>query len=252
MEKRTFLKLAGLGSAGLLVSPWMACGTKKDEDQPAEATQPGEYKMFVQEPLGYSWDALEPDLDAATMELHYSRHHATYVEQLNIALREVPAKYGMDLQTLLHSLTPEETALRNHGGGHFNHTMFWRVLTPGGSTAPQGAFLQELEKTFGSFASFQQLFADAGSKRFGSGWAWLIRNPAGKLEVTSTPNQDNPVMEGIAEQPGTPILCMDVWEHAYYLNYQNRRTDYIQAFFRRINWDQVNDFYEASRTQPSA
>jgi Fe-Mn family superoxide dismutase len=246
MEKRTFLKLAGLGSAGLLVSPWMACGTKRSEESTAPTSEPGTYKMFVQEPLGYGWDALEPDFDAMTMEIHYSRHHATYVEQLNIALREVPAKYGMDLPTLLRSLKPEDTALRNHGGGHFNHALYWKLLTPGGATSPQGALSAEIESTFGSFASFRQQFMDSGAKRFGSGWSWLIRNPEGKLAVISTPNQDNPLMVGIVDQPGTPILGMDVWEHAYYLNYQNRRPDYMEAFFRRINWDQVDLNYQAS------
>ena len=186
------------------------------------------------------------------MEIHYSRHHATYVERLNIALREVPAKYGMDLPTLMRSLKPEDAELRNQGGGHFNHAMYWKVLTPGGAQAPQGALSAEIDKTFGSFASFRQQFLDTGSKRSGSGWTWLMRNAEGNLAIVSTPNQDNPLMEGVVDQPGTPILGMDVWEHAYYLNYQNRRADYMEAFFRRINWDQVDLNYQASLTPAQA
>ena len=174
------------------------------------------------------------------MEIHYGKHHAGYVRKLNNALRAAEGAYdGQGLTEFLSGLTPDQTAFRNNGGGHYNHTLYWRVLTPGGAPAPEGALKEELEATFGSVSAFAEQFAAAGASQFGSGWAWLIRNEEGLLEVTSTANQDNPLMANIVERPGTPLLGMDVWEHAYYLNYQNRRKDYIQGFLSLVNWDEV-------------
>ncbi|MDX9808391.1 MAG: superoxide dismutase, partial [Acholeplasma sp.] len=173
--------------------------------------------------LGYAYDALEPAIDARTMEIHYSKHHNAYVTNANAALEKHP-ELNLPLEALLKdlNLVPEDIrmAFRNNAGGHFNHSLFWEVLTPGGAKAPKGALLEEINKAFGSFDAFKEAFGNAAKTRFGSGWAWLVKTPKG-LVVTSTPNQDTPLAEG------TPILGLDVWEHAYYLNYQNRRPDYV-------------------------
>ena len=237
MKKRTFIKLAGTVGAGMLVAPFVGCGSGSDGKAAASGPRP---VGFDQEPLGFEFGALAPRIDAVTMEIHYGKHHAGYVNKLNKALREANGAYdGMTLEQLLAGLNPDQTALRNNGGGHFNHTLYWRVLTPGGGSSPTGALKDELTAAFGSVEAFADEFATAGAKRFGSGWAWLIRNSDGQLEVTSTPNQDNPLMANIVDRPGTPLLSMDVWEHAYYLNYQNRRKDYIQGFLELVNWDEV-------------
>lgn len=185
--------------------------------------------------LNYAYEALEPAIDARTMEIHYTKHHNAYVTNLNAALEKHP-ELSTPLEALLKDLNliPEDirNAVRNNGGGHFNHTLFWEVLTPGGSKAPKGALLDAINSAFGSFDAFKTAFSNAAKTRFGSGWAWLVVTPKG-LVVTSTPNQDTPLAEG------TPVLGLDVWEHAYYLNYQNRRPDYVEAFFSVINWDVV-------------
>lgn len=185
--------------------------------------------------LGYAYDALEPVIDARTMEIHYSKHHNAYVTNANAALEKHP-EFNLPLEAFLKdlNLVPEDIrmALRNNAGGHFNHTLFWEVLTPGGAKAPKGSLLEAINNAFGSFEAFKEAFGNAAKTRFGSGWAWLVKTPKG-LVVTSTPNQDTPLAEG------TPILGLDVWEHAYYLNYQNRRPDYVAAFFSVINWDVV-------------
>ncbi|CCV65610.1 MAG: superoxide dismutase [Paracholeplasma sp.] len=185
--------------------------------------------------LGYAYDALEPNIDARTMEIHYTKHHNAYVTNLNAALEKHP-ELTTSLEAMLadYNLIPEDIrgAVRNNGGGHFNHSLFWEILTPGGAKAPKGALLDQINKDFGSFEQFRAQFETAAKTRFGSGWAWLVKTPKG-LVVTSTPNQDVPLAEG------TPILGLDVWEHAYYLNYQNRRPDYVSAFFNVINWDVV-------------
>ena len=241
MKKRTFLKLTGAAGAGLLVSPFIGCGGST-ESEPAEApkaTPSADFKPHVQFPLNYGFDALEPAIDAATMELHFGKHHAGYVRKLNAALESDVARRGLPLEAMLSTLGPEDAALRNNGGGHFNHELYWRVMQPGGSNTPQGPLAQAIDERFGSFDGFKTEFAAAGSKRFGSGWAWLMMDPQGQLQVTSTPNQDNPLMARLVDQPGSPLLGMDVWEHAYYLNYQNRRGDYIAAFMELVNWDVV-------------
>lgn len=185
--------------------------------------------------LGYAYEALEPAIDAKTMEIHYSKHHNAYVTNLNAALDKHP-EFNLPLEAFLKdlNLVPEDIriAVRNNGGGHFNHMLFWEILTPGGAKAPKGALLAAINQAFGSFDAFKEAFGNAAKTRFGSGWAWLVKTQKG-LVVTSTPNQDTPLAEG------TPILGIDVWEHAYYLNYQNRRPDYVAAFFSVINWDVV-------------
>lgn len=190
--------------------------------------------------LGYAYDALEPNIDARTMEIHYTKHHNAYVTNLNAALEKHP-QLTTSLEAMLadYNLIPEDIrgAVRNNGGGHYNHTLFWEILTPGGSKAPKGALLDQINKDFGSFEQFRAQFETAAKTRFGSGWAWLVKTNKG-LVVTSTANQDVPLAEG------TPILGIDVWEHAYYLNYQNRRPDYVSAFFNVINWDVVNEKFQ--------
>tara|TARA_B100001057_G_scaffold493002_1_gene586576 strand:- start:2959 stop:3696 length:738 start_codon:yes stop_codon:yes gene_type:complete len=237
MKKRTFIKLTGTVGAGILVAPFLGCGSGAN---PSAKNATIQSFGFDQEPLGYNVAALAPKIDAVTMEIHYGKHHAGYVRKLNNALRASNGAYdGKGLVDLLAGLAPDQTALRNNGGGHYNHTLYWRVLTPGGAPAPEGDLKAELEATFGSVEAFEEEFSSAGASRFGSGWAWLIRNSKGRLEVTSTANQDNPLMSNIVEKPGIPLLGMDVWEHAYYLNYQNRRRDYIQSFLSLVNWDKV-------------
>ena len=202
---------------------------------------------FTQAPLPYAYDALEPAIDARTMEIHYTKHHAGYVSKLNDAVAglDVPSD-PVELIKQIGSLPKDkQTAVRNNGGGHVNHTLFWSILKKGGSK-PTGDLATAIDKDLGGFDKFKSDFAAAAATRFGSGWAWLGVK-AGKLAVCSTPNQDNPLMKGLVDCECTPILGLDVWEHAYYLNYQNRRPDYIEAFFSIINWDQVAKNYAAAK-----
>lgn len=193
--------------------------------------------------LPYATNALEPHIDTLTMEIHHGKHHAAYVNNLNAALAKHPELADKSLDELLSSLDalPEDIrgAVRNNGGGHANHALFWQLMSPKGGGEPEGRLAKAINETFGSFEEFKKQFAAAAATRFGSGWAWLVLDRSGKLSVTSTPNQDTPVMEG-----KFPILGLDVWEHAYYLHYQNRRPDYVQAFFNVVNWDKVGDLYD--------
>jgi Fe-Mn family superoxide dismutase len=194
--------------------------------------------------LGYAFDALEPHIDARTMEIHHGKHHNAYVTNLNAALAgkaDLEAKSVEDLIADL-SAVPEDirTAVRNNGGGHVNHSFFWQVIAPGGATAPSGELAAAIDTAFGSFDAFKEAFAKAGVTRFGSGWAWLVKNAGGTLSIGSTANQDTPLMgKAVAGIEGSPLLGLDVWEHAYYLHYQNRRPDYIAAFWNLVNWDVV-------------
>jgi Fe-Mn family superoxide dismutase len=194
--------------------------------------------------LPYSYDALEPHIDARTMEIHYSKHHAGYVSKLNAALEKHPDLQGQTVEDLIKGIdsVPEgiRTAVRNNGGGHANHSLFWTVMAPGGGGEPGGKLGDAIQSTFGDFATFKDQFSNAAATRFGSGWAWLVASGT-KLAVESTPNQDSPLMEG-----RTPILGLDVWEHAYYLKYQNKRPDYIVAWWNVINWDEVAMRLEAA------
>lgn len=201
--------------------------------------------------LPYAFDALEPHIDAKTMEIHHDKHHAAYIAKLNdaIAGTDLESKSIGDLIADLDSV-PENIrmAVRNNGGGHANHSLFWKVLGPDAGGAPSGDLAAAIDSAFGSFDSFKETFANAAATRFGSGWAWLVVKSDGSLAVTSTPNQDNPTMGAAAGCDGsTPILGLDVWEHAYYLNYQNRRPDYISAFWNVVNWDAVAEFYAAAK-----
>ncbi|MBO2533753.1 MAG: superoxide dismutase [Thermoactinomycetaceae bacterium] len=196
--------------------------------------------------LPYSANALEPHIDARTMEIHHGRHHATYVNNLNAALEGHSALAEKSLEDLLRNLNevPESirTAVRNNGGGHYNHTLFWQIMSPNGGGQPTGELADAINQTFGSFEKFQEEFTKAALTRFGSGWAWLVVKSDGKLAVTSTPNQDNPLMDG-----DQPILGLDVWEHAYYLKYQNKRPDYVKAWWNVVNWEEVNKRYLNAR-----
>jgi superoxide dismutase, Fe-Mn family len=187
--------------------------------------------------LDYAYNALEPNIDAATMEIHHTKHHAAYTDKLNAALDGDDAK--LSIEALMADVSKRSLAVRNNGGGFYNHNLFWKVIGPDGNGKPKGDLLTAIEKDFGSFESFKEEFNNAAATRFGSGWAWLVKQPGGKLVVSSTPNQDNPLMD-VVEVKGTPILGLDVWEHAYYLHYQNRRPEYIQAFWNVVNWDEVS------------
>ena len=192
---------------------------------------------FTLTPLPYDYAALEPHIDARTMEIHHSKHHQAYVNNLNAAIAGTDAE-KMSIDEICKNISKFPMAVRNNGGGHYNHSLFWLVMKPNGGGLPTGVLNDAINAAFGSFEEFKTKFNAAGATRFGSGWAWLIKNSAGKLEICSTPNQDNPLMD-LAEVKGTPLLGCDVWEHAYYLHYQNRRPDYMTAFWNVINWDEV-------------
>lgn len=194
--------------------------------------------------LPYAFNALEPHIDARTMEIHHGKHHNAYVTNLNNAIAGTDAE-KLSIEEICKNISKYPVAVRNNGGGHYNHSLFWTILGPGGGS-PSGALADDISSTFGNFDEFKTKFSAAGAGRFGSGWAWLIVDGSGKLAITSTPNQDNPLMD-IAEAKGTPILGLDVWEHAYYLNYQNRRPDYIAAFWNIINWNEVAKRYAAAK-----
>ena len=200
--------------------------------------------MFTLPNLPYAHNALEPHVDALTMEIHHGKHHQAYVNNLNAAIEGTPMA-GKSLEDLMkqHSDVP---AVRNNGGGHFNHSLFWTVMSPNGGGLPTGDLAADINATFGSFDAFKEAFAKAAATRFGSGWAWLCVNTASKHEICSTANQDNPLMPSVG-CAGTPILGLDVWEHAYYLKYQNRRPDYVSAFFNVINWAEVASRYAAAK-----
>lgn len=191
--------------------------------------------------LPYEYDALEPYIDARTMEIHHTKHHSGYTTKLNAAI-EGTGLEGKSIEAILGHLDMSNAAVRNNGGGFYNHCLFWEVMSPNGGGAPQGALGSAIEDAFGSYEGFKDTFSQAAAGRFGSGWAWLCVHKGGKVEICSTPNQDNPLMPNTG-CGGHPILCLDVWEHAYYLNYQNRRPDYINAFFNVINWEKVAKEY---------
>lgn len=195
--------------------------------------------------LNYAYDALEPHIDARTMEIHHSKHHNGYTNNLNAAISGTDQD-GSDIVALLKGLDVSNNAVRNNGGGYYNHCLFWEVMNPNNKQSLSGELEDAINTSFGSFENFKNEFSKAAATQFGSGWAWLCVHPGGKLEVCSTPNQDNPLMPGIG-CGGTPVLGLDVWEHAYYLNYQNRRPDYIDAFFSVINWGEVTKRFDEAK-----
>ena len=237
-NRRNFLK-ASASVAAMAVMPRMASSS----DAPASSG-------FTLTPLPYAADALEPHIDAQTMAIHHGKHHAGYVTNLNAAVARVPELAGKSLHQIISRLpdAPDDvrTALRNHGGGTANHDLFWSTMAPGAGGAPQGGLAEAIGRTFGSFAAFQTAFSDAAMKRFGSGWAWLVVRGDRSLGIVSTANQDSPLMKGIIEEAaeGTPILGLDVWEHAYYLKYQNRRADYIKAWWNVVDWGRVAELHQ--------
>ena len=195
--------------------------------------------------LPYAFDALEPHIDARTMEIHHGKHHAGYTNNLNNVIAGTVLE-GKSIETILTELDMNNTAVRNNGGGFYNHCLFWEVMSPNGGGEPRGELADAINDTFGSFDAFKEVFSKAAATRFGSGWAWLCVHKGGKLEVCSTANQDNPLMPGV-DCDGSPILALDVWEHAYYLHYQNRRPDYISHFYNVINWDEVAKRFAAHK-----
>lgn len=197
---------------------------------------------FVFQPLPYAYDALEPYIDAMTMEIHYSRHHRAYYNNFIKAV-EGTEMTTMPIEDIFANISKYPAAVRNNGGGYYNHTLFWENMTPSGADKPSGKLAKAIDKTFGSLAEMKMAFAAAGATRFGSGWAWLSLDAGGNLFISSTPNQDNPLMD-VVERRGIPLLGIDVWEHAYYLKYQNKRADYIDAFWNVINWKEVEERYE--------
>lgn len=202
---------------------------------------------FTLPDLPYAYDALEPHIDARTMEIHHGKHHAGYTKKLNAAIEGTDLA-DKSIEDILANVSKHSAGVRNNGGGFYNHRLFWEVMSPNGSAEPAGNLevAKAIDSDLGGIDAFKEAFANAAATRFGSGWAWLCVDNSGKLFVTSTPNQDNPLMD-VADKKGTPILGLDVWEHAYYLNYQNRRPDYIQAFMNVINWEEVNKRYLAAK-----
>lgn len=244
MDRRKFIYSIGLASAAMSlnnISGFTKINTINNKNVRSNDTM----AKFELPALPYAFDALEPHVDARTMEIHHGKHHAGYVNNLNKAVEGTEAE-GKSLEELMQNMSKYSTAVRNNGGGHFNHSLFWSVMGPNKGGNPSGELSEAINKQFGSFDKFKEEFSNAAATRFGSGWAWLVVKADGSLAVTSTPNQDNPVMD-IAEVKGTPVLGIDVWEHAYYLNYQNRRPDYIAAFWNVINWDEVAKRYSEAK-----
>lgn len=204
---------------------------------------------FTQAPLPYAANALEPVIDAKTMEIHHGRHHLAYVNNLNAQVENFPKLTELSLEQMMQQMSSFNAAVRNNGGGHYNHQLFWQLMAPvGQGGTPSVALTAAIERDFGSLDALKTAFNQAAASRFGSGWAWVIVNTDGKLQVTSTANQDNPLMD-VVEERGTPILALDVWEHAYYLAYQNRRGDYSQAWWQLVNWHKVNQLFEQAVTK---
>jgi Fe-Mn family superoxide dismutase len=244
MKKREFLRTAGILGAGIALSPVLAYGSANGP-QPEVVPGSGPENPFSLPELGYATNALEPAIDALTMQIHHDKHHAAYVEKLNTAMNGKPYRgTGVNIETILPIIVAEDSAIRNNAGGHYNHSMLWKWMKPGGAKVPPADLANAIKTTFTSLDEFKKQFAEAAKSRFGSGWAWLSVGDDKKLFISSTPDQDNPLMEKLVDQPGTPILGIDVWEHAYYLKYQNKRPDYITAFMGIINWDEVNEGYK--------
>jgi len=240
VDKRTFLKAIMLGTAGIFATGFgsllKAAKNRKSWD--------GVFKLPE---LPYAYNALEPFIDAATMEIHHTRHHAAYTDKFNAAVAEAGLT-GKTAHDILKEVSLYSAAIRNNGGGYLNHKLFWMVLAPPAGMKPSASLSAAIEKDFGSFTAFRDAFNAAAKSLFGSGWVWLIIGAGGKLQITATPNQDSPIMD-IASDKGMPLLCLDVWEHAYYLKYQNRRVEYIDAFWNVVNWDFVSQRFDTQIKQ---
>jgi Fe-Mn family superoxide dismutase len=242
VDKRTFLKSAFLGTAGLFTIGFIS---------KLKATIPSRSKRkwngeFVLPGLPYAYNALEPYIDAKTMELHHSKHHATYTERFNAAVKEAGLT-GKTALEILKEVSKYSIGIRNNGGGYLNHKLFWKMLAPATGQQPSKELLDAINANFGSFDAFKEKFSTTAKTLFGSGWTWLIFTDDGKLKITSTPNQDSPVMD-IVQERGLPLLCIDVWEHAYYLKYQNRRAEFIDAFWNIVNWNFVSQRFKSKNT----
>jgi Fe-Mn family superoxide dismutase len=230
-NRRHFLKNAALlGVTGLVIPSLLKGSSQETFISPTTNVD----DFFSLPMLGYGYDALEPHIDTMTMQIHHSRHHQAYVTNLNNAMKQ--NNIDASLEDLMKNVSKYPAVIRNNGGGHWNHSFFWKEMKPKGGGLPTGKIAEEINGTFENFDKFKELFSDAAMKRFGSGWAWLVKTADGKLAITSTANQDNPLMD-VAEVKGNPILGIDVWEHAYYLHYQNKRADYVNAWWNVVNWD---------------
>jgi superoxide dismutase, Fe-Mn family len=244
MKKREFLKTSALLGAGTLIAPSLASSCMNSAAQPgarASLVAVGDDGTFLQPVLGYAFDALEPHVDAATMEVHYGKHHAGYTRKFNDALEQADF-HSTDIYKLFSSVSTLGNGIRNNGGGYFNHNLYWKFMSPEGGGEPTGKLAENIAADFGSFAQFKDLFSATAAGHFGSGWGWLLLDADGKLQVTSLPNQDNPLMD-VSPIQGIPLLNIDVWEHAYYLHYQNMRKSYIEAYWNVIDWKFVEALY---------
>jgi superoxide dismutase, Fe-Mn family len=253
LNRRHFIYLIGAGAGALTLDGCALVGRQSGTASATPTSTPTQISAnnppgaIQLPPLPYAYEALEPHIDAQTMRFHHDKHHGTYVKNVNDALAKHPELKGKSIESLLKDLNsvPEDirTIIKNNGGGHVNHSMFWRIMRPSGGGEPNGAIASAIKDTFGSFSNFKKQFDEAATKRFGSGWVWLVRNRDGKIEITTTANQDTPLSEG-----KFPIMGNDVWEHAYYLKYQNRRAEYLTAWWNVINWDEVNSRYAGVST----
>lgn len=245
MNKREFLKTTAILGAGTIIAPTMASShlnPNPSKGATASLIAQNSEGKFIQPELGYAFDALEPYIDAKTMEVHYGKHHAGYTRKFNTAL-EHEDLHPTDIKKLFASVSNYGPGVRNNGGGYYNHSLYWKFMSPDGGGEPSGKLAKAINKDFGSFQNFKDLFSSTSASHFGSGWGWLILDSKGKLQVTSMPNQDNPLMD-VAKVQGTPLLNIDVWEHAYYLHYQNMRKSYVEAYWNVIDWGYVQALYE--------
>jgi superoxide dismutase, Fe-Mn family len=243
-SRRKFIRNSALALGSVAIMPDALFGQGNESTR--VVANPDIFKTgFDQTPLGYAYNALEPAIDAMTMEIHYSKHAASYSKSLKEAAVAENIDSKKSVEDLLANVSKYSTKVRNNGGGHFNHEMFWKTLSPKGSGKPSGKLLSAIEKEFNSFDAFKTQFGEAAKTRFGSGWAWLVVAPGKKLKIGSTPNQDNPLMD-LAELKGIPLLGLDVWEHAYYLKYQNKRPEYIENWWKVVNWDAVQQRFDAA------
>ena len=240
--RRDFIITSAKAGVGLYIGSGLlaSCSSTKMATSASKATATG----FTQTPLPYAYNALEQAVDAQTMEIHYTKHAASYAANLNDAAKAEGVDTAKPLEDVLRRVSKYSTKMRNNGGGHYNHEMFWKCMTPNGAGKPSGALASAIDSSFGSFDAFKTQFTDAGKNRFGSGWAWLFTDGDKRLRIGSTPNQDNPLMD-VSDIKGFPLLGLDVWEHAYYLRYQNKRPDYIANWWKVVNWDYVGGRYQS-------